>query len=154
MEAIHLSDYLDPNSLELSIEAGTKNEVLEELVRLLPIDAGSRNIALQLVKSREELGSTGIGKGIAIPHVRSTIFPSIMLAYGRSEKGIDFGAVDGQPVHHLFLVASPPIEPSNLYHPILAQIVRLVRLAKNRKKLAESKTKAELLNLIDELTAG
>ncbi|MFH1680980.1 MAG: PTS sugar transporter subunit IIA [Candidatus Eisenbacteria bacterium] len=153
METIHLSDYLDPNSLALSLKAGTKDEVLEELVGLLPIDAGSRNIALHLVKSREELGSTGVGKGIAIPHVRSTIFPNIMLAYGRSEKGIDFGAVDGQPVHNFFLVASPPIDPSNLYHPILAQIVRLVRLARNRKKLTESASKAELLNLIDELTA-
>lgn len=153
MESIHLSDYLDSSSLSLSLKSATKDEALAELVDLLPIDPGSRNIALHLVRSREELGSTGIGKGIAIPHVRSTIFPNITLAYGRSEKGIAFASVDGEPVHHLFLVASPPIDPSNLYHPILAQIVRLVRLAKNRKKLAEIDSKAELLNLIDELTA-
>jgi mannitol/fructose-specific phosphotransferase system IIA component (Ntr-type) len=153
MESIHLSDYLDPASLTLSLQGRTKEKVLAELVELLPIDPGSRNIALHLVRSREELGSTGIGKGIAIPHIRSTIFSNITLAYGHSEEGVDFGSVDGEPAHHFFLVASPPIDPSNLYHPILAQIVRLVRLAKNRKKLEEIESKAELLNLIDELTA-
>jgi mannitol/fructose-specific phosphotransferase system IIA component (Ntr-type) len=153
METIHLSDYLAPEALSLSLQATTKDQALAELVDLLRVDEGSRSIALQLLRSREELGSTGVGKGIAVPHLRSTIFPNITLAYGRSEKGIDFGGVDGEPVHHFFLVASPPIDPSNLYHPILAQVVRLVRLAKNRKKLAAIDSKAELLNLIDELTA-
>ncbi|MFH1277050.1 MAG: PTS sugar transporter subunit IIA [Candidatus Eisenbacteria bacterium] len=153
MVPIHLSDYLDPSSIELILKAKNKSEVLEELVGLLPIDPGSRGIALELVVSREKLGSTGIGKGIAIPHVRSTIFSNITLAYGRSEKGINFDAVDGGKVNHFFLVASPPIDPSNLYHPILAKIVQLVRLAKNRKKLAEIDSKAEVLNLIDDLTA-
>ena len=153
MEPIHLSDYLDPSSINLSLGATNKEKALQELVELLNIDTKSKNIALELVGSREALGSTGIGKGIAIPHVRSTIFSRITLAYGRSEKGVDYGAVDGKPVHHFFLVASPPIDPSNLYHPILAKIVQLVRLAKNRKKLSEIDSKAALLNLIDELTA-
>jgi len=153
MEPIHLSDYLAPDSIELSLKSKSKDQVLEELVGMLPIDPNSRGIALELVLSREKLGSTGIGKGIAIPHVRSTIFPNIILAYGRSDKGIAFDSVDQGLVHHFFLVASPPIDPSNLYHPILAKIVQLVRLAKNRKKLVEIDSKAELLNLIDELTA-
>ncbi len=152
MEEIHLSDYLDASSISLSLKAKGKNEVLKELVDLLPVDPGSRNIALELVTSRESLGSTGVGKGIAIPHVRSTIFSRITLAYGRSEEGIPFGSVDKKRVNHFFLVASPPIDPSNLYHPILAKIVQIVRLVKNRKKLGEIKSKAELLNLIDELT--
>jgi mannitol/fructose-specific phosphotransferase system IIA component (Ntr-type) len=153
MEQIHLSDYLDPSSMSLSLKARSKDAALKELVELLPIDPESRGIALELVVSRESLGSTGIGKGIAIPHLRSTIFSNITLTYGRSEKGIDYDSVDGKPVHHFFLVASPPIDPSNLYHPILAKIVQLVKLAKNRKKLGEIDSKAELLNLIDELTA-
>ena len=153
MEEIHLSDYLDPSSMSLSLKAKTKEAALQEMVGLLPIDPGSRGIALELVASRESLGSTGIGKGIAIPHLRSTIFSRITLAYGRSEEGVEYDAVDKKPVQHFFLVGSPPIDPSNLYHPILAKIVQLVRLAKNRKRLIEIDSKAELLNLIDELTA-
>ncbi|MBN1824728.1 MAG: PTS sugar transporter subunit IIA [Candidatus Eisenbacteria bacterium] len=153
MESIHLSDYLDLNAISLELQAGTKDKVLEELVALLNIDPESKNIALELVRSREALGSTGIGKEVAIPHLRSTIFSQITLVYGRSLKGIDFGAVDGKPVRHFFLVASPPIDPSNLYHPILAKIVQLIRLPKNRKRLGEIDSKAELLNLIDELAS-
>lgn len=152
MAEIHLSDYIDQSSIELDLKARTKDAVIEELVGLLGIEKEGRHIALELVRSREALGSTGIGKGIAIPHLRSTIFPRIMVAYGRAPKGVKFDAVDKKPVHHFFLVASPPIDPSNLYHPILAKIVQLVQGAKNRKKLDECDSIAVLLNLIDELT--
>jgi len=153
MEPIHLSDYLDQTAIELELSAGKKDDVLGELVGLLQIDPESKNIALELVRSRESLGSTGIGKEVAIPHLRSTIFSQITLAYGRSKEGIDFDAVDGKPVKHFFLVASPPIDPSNLYHPILAKIVQIIRTPKNRKRLDEIDSKAELLNLIDELAS-
>ncbi len=152
MTEIHLSDYLGQSSIELNLKGRTRDSVLGELVDLLGIEEESRNIALELVRSRESLGSTGIGKGIAIPHLRSTIFPRIMIAYGRSPKGVKFDSVDKKPVHHFFLVASPPIDPSNLYHPILAKIVQLVQDAKNRKKLDQCDSMAVLLNLIDELT--
>ena len=153
MEPIHLSDYLDQTAIGLDLGARSKDDVLSELVGLLQIDPESKNIALELVRSREALGSTGIGKEVAIPHLRSTIFSQITLVYGRSREGIDFGAVDGKPVKHFFLVASPPIDPSNLYHPILAKIVQIIRLPKNRKRLDEIDSKAELLNLIDELAS-
>ncbi len=151
MTEIHLSDYLEQDAIELDLKGDTKQKVLTEMVGLLGVEAESRNIALELVMSRESLGSTGIGKGIAIPHLRSTIFPRIMLAYGRSSEGVAFGSIDKKPARHFFLVASPPIDPSNLYHPILAKIVQLVKESKNRKKLDSIDTKAGLLNLIDEL---
>ena len=131
MEQMHLSDYLDVSAISLELKAGSKDDVVVELIDLLSIDPASKNIALELVRSRESLGSTGIGKGIAIPHLRSTIFPQITLAYGRSTNGVEYDAVDRKKVNHFFLVASPPIDPSNLYHPILAKIVQLVKLAKN-----------------------
>ena len=152
MEQIHLSDYLDVSAISLDLKAKTKSDTIVELVDLLNIDPASKNIALELVQSRESLGSTGIGKGIAIPHLRSTIFPQITLGYGRSADGVEFDAVDKKKVNHFFLVASPPIDPSNLYHPILAKIVQLVKLAKNRKRLMSIQSKADLLNMIDELT--
>lgn len=152
MEQMHLSDYLDVSAISLELKAGSKDDVVVELIDLLSIDPASKNIALELVRSRESLGSTGIGKGIAIPHLRSTIFPQITLAYGRSTNGVEYDAVDRKKVNHFFLVASPPIDPSNLYHPILAKIVQLVKLAKNRKRLMSIESKADLLNMIDELT--
>ena len=78
MADIHLSDYLDQASIDLALKGNSKDKILEKLIDQLGTEKESRNIALQLVRSREELGSTGIGKGIAIPHLRSTIFPQMV----------------------------------------------------------------------------
>ncbi len=152
MTEIHLSDYIDQEAINLAMRARSKDGALKEMVELLAIDPESKKIALELVHSREALGSTGIGKGVAIPHLRSTVFRRIMISYGRSKKGIDFASVDGEPAHHFFLVASPPVDPSNLYHPILAKIVQLVKTPANKRKFDDSDSRAEILNLMDELT--
>lgn len=151
MPDMTLSDYLDPSAIELNLKAKKKDGVLDELVSLVCDTPEARGIAFELAKTRESLGSTGIGMGIAIPHLRATIFSSIRLAYGHSKSGIDFGALDGAKVNHFFLVASPPVDPSNLYHPILAKVVQLVKAEKSRVALAACDSKAALLNTIDEL---
>ena len=58
--------------------------------------------------TRESIGSTGIGHGIAIPHCRTTLAKDIVCAYGTSETGIDFDSLDGEPVHSIFLLLTPP----------------------------------------------
>jgi PTS system nitrogen regulatory IIA component len=150
---VRISKYFTPNSIELSLRARTKKHVLSELVTLLPLEATSRNVLLEILRGREELGSTGIGKGVAIPHCRSAVLPDLMLAFGRSKKGIEFGSVDGKPVHLFFLIASPPIEVFNLYHPVLGKIVEVVREKKTRERLMEIEDPSELIRVIEEVLA-
>jgi PTS system nitrogen regulatory IIA component len=76
-----------------------------------------------------------------------------MLVFGRSKKGIDFDSVDKKPVHLFFLVASPPIEVFNLYHPVLGKIVEVVRDKKTRDQLMEVKESSDFIKLIEEVLA-
>ncbi len=88
-----------------------KRSVLAALLGHLKLPRGvDREGLLQIIMAREQLGSTGIGEGIAIPHVRNPIVmrvPKPMLMLGLLERPIEFGAVDGRPVHSLFLVITP-----------------------------------------------
>ena len=62
--------------------------------------------------------STGIGRGIAIPHCRSLVVNQLRVAYGRKQPGVDFNAIDGKPVTNFFLIVAPPLEVSNQYLPV------------------------------------
>jgi len=150
---VRISQYFSPHSIQLSLRARTKKQVLSELVSFLPVDTGTKSVVLEVLRGREELGSTGIGKGVAIPHCRSAVLPELMLAFGRSKRGIEFGSMDNNPAHLFFLVASPPIEVFNLYHPVLGKIVEIVRDKKTREALMEVKDPAGFLNLMEEVLA-
>ena len=150
---VRISQYFSPNSIQLSLRSKTKKHVLSELVSLLPVEATSKNVILEILRGREELGSTGIGKGVAIPHCRSAVLPELMLVFGRSKRGIDFGAVDDNPVHLFFLIASPPIEVFNLYHPVLGRIVEVVRDKRTRDRLMDVEDAQAFLKLIEEVLA-
>ena len=93
---------------------------------------------LDVIQQREALGSTGIGKGIAIPHARSTMVAGRAVLLARSSKGVDFESIDGNPAHLFFMIVAPPLETDPIYLQMLAQIVRCVRLAPARKKMLEA----------------
>lgn len=150
---VKISRYFAPSSIRLFLRARTKKQVLSELVSLLPVEVATKNVILEILRGREELGSTGIGKGVAIPHCRSAVLPDLMLAFGRSKRGIDFGSMDGKPAHLFFLVACPPIEVFNLYHPVLGKIVEVVRDKKTRETLMEVEDPAAFLRVIAEVLA-
>jgi nitrogen PTS system EIIA component len=106
-----LSEALTVGGIHYGIGARSKGEALQALVRVLPLPDGmDRELLLRLFLAREASASTAIGGGIAIPHVRNPIVlrmarPTIMLAFLAGP--IDFGALDGQPVHVLFSIISP-----------------------------------------------
>lgn len=124
------------------LRARRKSAVLEELVQVLAGAGVTRHpeAILELLRQREALGSTGIGKGIAVPHARSTLISERVVVLARSKKGVEFDAVDGAPVHLIFLIVAPPIEPDPVYLKLLAEIVHSVRLARVRQKLLDAPT--------------
>lgn len=149
---MQLRDYFERGAVALDLQGTSKDEILRELVKLLGLDEKSDAILVKMLKRRENLGSTGIGKGIAIPHCRSVVVDRLRVAYGRRIGGVEYAAIDELPVYNLFLIVAPPTEVSNLYLPVLGRLAQFARTPDISLKLREVRTPDEFLNLID--TAG
>ena len=143
-----LKDFFTAEAVNLDLESDAKDDILRELVGLLKLDARSESILFKTLKRRENLGSTGIGKGIAIPHCRSLVANRLRLAYGRKVQGVDFNAIDAQPVNHFFLIVAPPLEVSNQYLPVLGKIAQFAKEPEVPARLMEIGSPAEFLELL------
>lgn len=142
---MELRDFLAPSAIGLDLPAGNRDEVLEAMVDLLAIEGRARTTLLRLLARREVLGSTGVGRGIAIPHCRSLVVPRVRIAYGRLHDPMPWGAPDGQAVRHVFLIVAPPVEVSNQYLPTLGRLAQLARLAEFRAALDKAGTPREVM---------
>jgi len=149
-----LSELLERGGVHRDIPAaaGAKGGVLAGVVAGLPLPPEvDRDFLLTVLEAREAMGSTGIGDGIAIPHVRNPIllhvkrpFVSLFLL----EHPVDFGAIDGKPVHALFVVVAPSV-PVHLR--VLAQLGHVLRDAALRALLAERASADRILGRVREL---
>lgn len=147
---MRLRELFTADSVKLDLESDTKDATLKELVSLLDLDAKSEGVLYKTLKRRENLGSTGIGKGIAIPHCRSLVVNRLRLAYGRKPGGLDFNAIDGAPVHNFFLIIAPPLEVSNQYLPVLGKIAQFAKDADVPGLLQQLETVDDFLELLEE----
>jgi len=145
-----LRELFTSETVELNLQSETKDDVLKELIQLLGLDDKSEGILFKTLKRRENLGSTGIGKGIAIPHCRSLVVNELRLAYGRKPDGMDFQSIDDAPVHHFFLIVAPPLEISNQYLPVLGKIAQFAKDADIPEVLAGIDEPGEFLKLLEE----
>jgi len=145
-----LREFFTADATSLDLEAESKDELLKELVGLLDLDGKSEAILFKTLKRRENLGSTGIGHGIAIPHCRSLVVNRLRLAYGRKPGGLDFKAIDGEPVYNFFLIVAPPLEVSNQYLPVLGKIAQFAKDPEVPDRLREIETPDEFLSLLGE----
>ena len=147
--AVNLLDFLPKEAILIDLKSQTKKEVLKEMVGILAEAHGIRNSGgiLDALLEREELGSTGIGQGIAIPHGKSDSVNKVMAALGVSRRGIDFDALDGEPVYVFFMLVAPS-NASGIHLKILAKISRLLKDKFFRQALREAKSPEETLKLI------
>jgi len=104
----------------------------------------------KMLKRRENLGSTGIGRAIAIPHCRSLVVNKLRVAFGRKSTGIDFRAIDEKPVNFFFLIVAPPLEVSNQYLPVLGKIAQFSKEPDVPQRLLALKHPGEFLALLAE----
>ena len=147
---MRLRDYFEPTSLALPLRATLAEDVLPELVGLLGLDERESEGVLRILRRREELGSTGVGRGIAIPHGRSLITSRVRLAYGYAPHGIAWRAVDERPVHHFFLIVAPPVEVNNQYLQILGKVAAFAKEADVPERLAKVTTPEEFFALLEQ----
>src|SRR5437870_12672671 len=121
---MELRDFFSEDAIKLELEGNTKDEILKELIDLLGLDDKSEGMLFKMLKRRENLGSTGIGRGIAIPHCRSLVVNKLRVAFGRKKPGVDFKAIDEKPVHFFFLIIAPPLEVPIQYLPVLRKVAQ------------------------------
>ena len=147
---MELRDFFAEDAIKLELEGITKDEILKELIGLLGLDDKSEGMLFKMLKRRENLGSTGIGRGIAIPHCRSLVVSKLRVAFGRKSAGCDFKAIDDNPVFFFFLIVAPPLEVSNQYLPVLGKIAQFSKEADVPERLLGLKQPREFMQLLEE----
>jgi len=144
-----ISELLPSSAIVLDLQAKEKFEAINELVRPL-LATGAISDEAEFVKAivrRENMESTGIGLGVAIPHARTRAVSNIVLAFGRSNSGVNFHSLDGKPSHLVFLIAAPE-EQKTEYIMTLARLSRLLREDEVRIGLNKAGTAEEVLRVI------
>lgn len=144
-----ITEFLDKRGIKIGLHAVEKEDILKELVDVLAEvkDIGDKKSILKALVERENLGSTGIGQGIAIPHGKTDRVSELVAVLGISPKGVNFEALDGEMVHIFFLLVAPK-DTAGPHLKALAQISRLLRDSYFCQLLQRCKTAEEAYELI------
>jgi nitrogen PTS system EIIA component len=144
--AMKISDLLSPNDVMIDVKASNKRRLLQELAARAAAVAGlgADQVASHLLK-REELGSTGIGKGVAIPHARFSELQRPCGVFARLKQSIEFEAIDGQKVDVVFVLLLPAAAENEALGA-LALAARTLRSPENLARLRAAKTASELFS--------
>lgn len=146
-----IMEMLRPGFILEDLKAAVKRDVLAELTGLFAGREGEEvtGTLLRVLMEREQLGSTGIGDGIAIPHGKLPGLDQTVVALGRSRRGVAFDALDGKPVHLFFLLVAPE-NSAGQHLKALAKISRMVKDGAFRKALLDAETRDDLMRIIAE----
>ncbi len=142
-------DFLDQNAVSANLKSTDKKAIINELVDLLVVSGKVKNAneIIKILLERESLGSTGIGQDIAIPHGKSSKIPQMIGAIGISKNGVDFEALDGEPVYIFFLLLAPA-DSAGPHLKALARISRLLKDKYFRDSLKNVTSEEDLLAII------
>ena len=144
-----ITEFLDKRGIKIGLQSTEKEDALKELVEVLASikDVGESKGIVRALIERENLGSTGIGQGIAIPHGKTDRVSGLVSVLGISQKGVNFEALDGEPVYIFFLLVAPK-DSSGPHLKALAQISRLLRDAYFCELMRKCRTPEEVFELI------
>jgi len=155
-----LSDFFAADAVIPELQATDRNgvirEMVQELVTSIGLDQDQATSISRAVIQRENQGSTGFGKGVAVPHVKHPAITNIVATIGRSSAGVDFAALDRAPVYIVVLLLSPPDNPDQ-HLASMENIFRHLQRDNFRRFLRQASTKEEINELIreaDELPGG
>ena len=146
-----LSELLDSSAIVPELQSSTRDGVLSELVEALVaagcLDPKNAKPVLKALADREAQGSTGFGKGVAVPHCQHPAVERMVLAVGRSVKGVDFNALDKAPVYSVFLLLSPPNDQDR-HLQAMELIFRPLQRATFRKWLRQADSAKAIMDCI------
>ena len=145
---VDLADVLRPESVSLELLSASKDDVLKELVDLAGRTGRVKmaEVLLRLLREREELMSTAVEQGVALPHVRYTLSGVVdapVMSFGRSPEGIPFGAADGQPTYLFFMVCSPN---DQTHLRLLSRLARLLSKVDFRQAVLDAETPGQVVD--------
>ncbi|KYD22255.1 PTS fructose transporter subunit IIABC [Caldibacillus debilis] len=144
-----ITELLTEATVTMTVSGSGKTEAIGELAKLLD---GAGKLAdvqrfMEAVLRREDQGTTGIGDGIAIPHAKSGAVKEAAIAFGKSEKGVDFASLDGKPVHLIFMIAAPE-GADNQHLEALSRLSELLMKKEVREGLMKASSPDEVLEVI------
>ncbi|MDB6033945.1 MAG: system, fructose-specific component [Verrucomicrobiales bacterium] len=148
-----LNQMLRSGGIDLNLHSENRDQIFRDLidkVAYLQKRLDAKETLFKALTEREKLCSTGLGDGVALPHTRNTIsgladYPVVV--FGRHHRGIPYGALDGAPVHLLFLLIAPTVSQ---HLQILARLTRLLRKPDIRQALLRAGSPEEVLDIFDE----
>jgi PTS system fructose-specific IIA component/PTS system nitrogen regulatory IIA component len=147
------ADFIEVGAIKAELESTDKESVIKELVGGLVasggIKADEQKSIVEAVMKREELGSTGIGRGVAVPHTKHPSVDRLIGTVGVSQDGVEFNSLDGEKVHIFFLLVSPPDRPGG-HLRALENISRQLRDDTFCRFLKQAKTVDDIKQLLDE----
>ena len=146
---MRLTEILTDTRIDLDLKAEDKDQIIERLVDLVVADGAARDreAVLKAVRAREQLMSTGVGNGVAIPHGKTNTVESLVAAFGRCTDPVAYEALDGQPVSLVFLLVGPE-EAAGPHIKALSRISRLLSYEEFRVRLTNARTAGEVLTAI------
>ena len=146
---LKISDAMGEELIIDELAARSKPEVLREFSELLAENGqvADKEELVRILAAREALGSTGIGDGVAIPHGKMKGMKGLVLAFGRSRRGVEFESLDGEPAHLFFLLVAPEDAPGE-HLKALARISRLMKNGGFREALMKAADKKEIKRII------
>jgi nitrogen PTS system EIIA component len=146
---VKIQDILRKNSIITNLEAANKTELLTQMGKYLSslFDLKDQDLIVRKILDREAEMSTGIGYGIAIPHARIEGVDRVYMIAGRIVKGIEFNAIDEQPVHLVFMMLSPA-NASSEYTKLLSSLSRIMSYEEIRNHLVETDDPEKFLDTI------
>jgi fructose-specific phosphotransferase system IIA component len=144
-------ELLDKKCILTDFKGEDKTEIINELIDLYKNDEKVNDIekTRTAVLDREKIMSTGVGKGFAIPHGKSNGVTDVIAAFGKTKRKIDYDALDGEPVHHIFLLVGRDDMVSKQIK-LLSRISRLMNKDDFRAKLLEASTEEDIINIFKE----
>ena len=149
METKNISEYMKADTIDLNLEAKNKNAVIKELYNNLKKTGliNNEELGLKDIFIREEIGSTGIGKRIALPHAKTKAVDELIITFGISRNGVVYDSMDGENVNIFFMFLCPE-NKAHEYLRVLARISRLIRENKFIENLLKATSNEEIIEII------
>lgn len=146
-----ISEYLSKQTIKVGLESTNKKDAISELVDVLEKvgKISDKGNILKSLMDREELGTTGIGQGIAIPHAKTYLVDDICAAIGISKNGVNFSSLDGEPVYIIFIFLAPH-NAAGKHLKLLAKASQLLKDKYFREPLKEMNSAEEIMKIIKE----
>ncbi|MEX0929099.1 MAG: PTS sugar transporter subunit IIA [Balneolales bacterium] len=141
-----IHELLDDENILPQLRVASKQEAIQKLIDTLTLDVGNaKETCIKAVLERESIMSTGVGKGLAIPHGKAKGLDKTYAAFAKLDPPIEYDAIDGDPVQLIFLLVGPESQNS-LHIKMLSRISRLLNSASFRERLIRCKSRKEMLD--------